>query len=132
MTALSGSMTLAVVTLGVPSTWIYLLGGLIVALVAGAATFLAARLLNSGRIDTSAAVDLWTESRSIREFAERRADQLSAEVAQLRGENELLHRAADETRQQAHACQQEVLAMRTKLATAQRQIRALRRRVDAK
>lgn len=60
-----------------------IVGAVLAAIVAGLASYLAAARKLSGKINTSDAAELWTESRSIREWSAERISALSTQVSEL-------------------------------------------------
>lgn len=59
---------------------------IIAAIGAPLAAYLVAAKRFSGRIESSDAAELWAESRSIRDWSQRRIDELQREVTRLREE----------------------------------------------
>lgn len=60
-----------------------IVGAVLASIVAGLASYLAAARKLSGKINTSDAAELWTESRSIREWSAERIAHLTAQVTEL-------------------------------------------------
>lgn len=113
------------------------LPGVIVALVVGAIPYLIAVRRFSGRVDSSDAADLWTESRSIREWSQARIAELNQEVLSLRSrvgkfENDNIELSQENGRlvREVHDLNQTVGELRDEVRTLIDQLRVARKRVS--
>jgi len=113
---------------------------LIVAFVAAAATPLVTYLIAvrkfSGKIETSDARELWAESRSIRDWSQRRIETLNADAKELEARVRTLEinndSLAEENRkliQEVHDLTTTVVELRDEIRVLTRQLKVSRRRV---